>query len=609
MKLLIDVPGVIRLIDFFFSPSKFHVVQEWAQGGDVFDELAKRTTYTENDARDLSFVLLQTLQHMHSRGLVHRDLKPENLLLLNNFDVSNIKLCDFGFAKKVPEEGLQTRCGTPAFVALEILVGARYKQPVDMWSFGVILYILLGGYPPFQDASHRGLFRKIRASDYVFHEAHWVKVSIEAKQLIASLLTVNADFRTTADGALESKWLNMDQQSLTQHDLSSSALLELRQFNARRKLKSAMHAVTWAVKAQFFNPDAVTFNQQLDDWDLSFEKKQDKPLLKIKFGDVYSLKNKICKGSSATVWECQHKKSGELFAVKIIKREGLKASDDEAVMNEVAVVQSLDHPHIVRFVNFYEEPDYFFLVMELMAGGDVFDRIVKKTHYTELDARDLIKTLLKAVEYMHSRGVAHRDLKPQNLLLTSKEDDADIKLCDFGFSRRVHTPQSLVTRCGTPTYVSPEILKNVPHDQSTDMWSIGVILYVLLVGYPPFMEDSQQELFRKIRAGEYNFPEENWKHISNEAKDLIRKLLKVDPLERLTAGGALRQPWIMETEDSLSSHDLTDGLNALRQRRGRLKNITKAVMWFSRDRSEPIAVNGNGGEGNVEGVDNTTGTV
>jgi serine/threonine protein kinase len=414
MKLLIDVPGVIRLIDFFYTPTKFHVVQEWAQGGDIFDKLANRTTYTEKDARDLSIVLLQTMQAMHSLHLVHRDLKPENLLLSNTFDDTNIKVCDFGFAKRVSPEGLQTRCGTPAFVSPEILVGARYKEQVDMWSVGVILYILLGGYPPFQDANHRGLFRKIRAGDYVFHDAYWEKVSVEAKQLISSLLTVNPDLRTTAKGALQSKWIVMEDESLSSHDLSSAALLELRQFNARRKLKSAVHAVSWAIKAQFFNPDTVTFNQQLADWDQS----DNKPPPKIKFSDVYELTTKIRKGSFATVWECQNKKSGEAFAVKIIKREGLKASEDEAVMNEVAVVKSLEHPHIVRFCNFYEEPDYFFLVMELMAGGDVFDRIVQKTYYTELDARDLIRILLKAVEYMHSVGVAHRDLKPQNLLLT-----------------------------------------------------------------------------------------------------------------------------------------------------------------------------------------------
>jgi serine/threonine protein kinase len=155
------------------------------------------------------------------------------------------------------------------------------------------------------------IFRKIRAADYVFHESYWENLSIEAKQLISSLLTVNADLRTTAEGALKSAWIVMDDESLSSHHLSSAGLVELRQFNARRKLKSAVHAVSWAVKAQFFNPDTVTFNQQMADWDQSFEKKQDKPLPKIKFCNVNELTTKIRKGSFATVWECQHKKSGE----------------------------------------------------------------------------------------------------------------------------------------------------------------------------------------------------------------------------------------------------------------------------------------------------------
>lgn len=173
-----------------------------------------------------------------------------------------------------------------------------------------------------------------------------------------------------------------------------------------------MHAVSWAAKANFFKTDNAGFDKQLEAWD---KEKVTKP--RPRFHDVYDLKTKIRKGSFATVWECERKDTGEKFAVKIIKREGLKPSDDEAVMNEVAVVRSLENDNIVQFVDFYEEPDYFFLVMELMTGGDVFDRIVEKTQYTEKDARDLIKILVKAVEYMHSIGVAHRDLKPQNLLL------------------------------------------------------------------------------------------------------------------------------------------------------------------------------------------------
>ena len=137
----------------------------------------------------------------------------------------------------------------------------------------------------------------------------------------------------------------------------------------------------------------------------------------IRFHDFYETKTEITKGALATVWECVHKDTNEVFAVKIIKREGLKPSDDEAFMNEVAILQSLVFESIVQLVDFYEEKDYFFLVMEHMQGGDVFDKIMEKSCYTEKDARDLAIVLLKAVRFMHSRGIAHRDLKPQNLLL------------------------------------------------------------------------------------------------------------------------------------------------------------------------------------------------
>lgn len=594
-----SVEGVIQLMDFFVQKDTFYVVQQYARGGDLFDRLASRKTYSEVLARDVASRLLKTIADMHAKHYVHRDMKTENLLLRDEIDDCHVLVADFGFAKHC-EEGtfLKTRCGTPAFVAPEVLLGTPYNESVDMWGVGVILYLLLGGYPPFRDENHKGLFRKIRAGDYTFHEAYWGNVSVEAKQLISSLLTVDPGYRWTAKEAMESPWLQMKEETLSEHDLSSS-LGELKSFTARRRLKSAASAVRWAVSARFWNPDHVTFAKQLGDLDsapseaiqpqeepvqtgaVEPPKKTSKPKV-ICFRDSYELTKKIRSGSFSTVWECTHLATGDEYAVKVIKREGLKPSEDEAVLNEVAVVQSLEYKHIVQLVDFYEETDYFYLVMEYMKGGDVFDRIVKKTRYTELDARDLIRILLKSCKFMHEHGVAHRDLKPQNLLLQSLDDDAQIKVGDFGFARRVHTPRSLTTRCGTPTYVSPEILKNIPHDQQTDMWSAGVILYVCLVGYPPFMEDNQQELFRKIRAGEYVFIEEDWKHISEDAMNLIRGLLVVDPSKRLTAEEALRNRWICEDDSSLSSRDLTESLVKLKERKHRLRGIARAVMFFGR---------------------------
>jgi serine/threonine protein kinase len=225
-------------------------VQDYARGGDVFDRLAKRVSYTEKDARDLGVILLETMKEMHQRKIVHRDMKPENLLLKSTMDDTSILLADFGFAKYVPEEGLKTRCGTPAFVAPEILVGKQYDTQVDMWSVGCLIYMLIGGYPPFQDETHRGLFRKIRAADFTFHDVYWNQVSLAAKQLITNLLTVDPKDRLSAQQSLDSDWLEVKEDSLSVRDLSGS-ISEIKRFKAKTKLKSAVNAVMWSVGKKF----------------------------------------------------------------------------------------------------------------------------------------------------------------------------------------------------------------------------------------------------------------------------------------------------------------------------------------------------------------------
>lgn len=593
LRELIHIPGVIRLIDFFVRPRTFYVVQVYARGGDVFDRLAGRAVYTEKDAKELCQRFIQTIRDIHKLRFSHRDLKLENLLLQDTSDDTQVMVADFGFAKRIPKGGFQTRCGTPAFVAPEVVIGSRYNQSADMWSVGVCLFLLLGGYPPFQDSDQYGLFRKIRAADYVFHNMYWEHVSVEVKQVIANLLVVNPTTRMTAEEALECKWFHTKDEVLRNRDLSHT-LSEIKNFNAKRKLKSAMHAINWITNASFFHSETATFSQQnpTPEFPVTISHPEGNEVavqmavVPIRFHDFYETKTEITKGALATVWECVHKDTNEVFAVKIIKREGLKPSDDEAVMNEVAILQSLVFESIVQLVDFYEEKDYFFLVMEHMQGGDVFDKIMEKSCYTEKDARDLAIVLLKAVRFMHSRGIAHRDLKPQNLLLPNKDDDADIKVADFGFAHRVHTPQSLTTRCGTPSYVAPEILKNIPHDQSVDMWSVGVIIYVLLVGYPPFMGKNQQELFQNIRTGSFEFVEVDWMNISMEAKALVAELLVVDPSQRLTAQDALRSSWIHMDEMSVSQIELTGALKTIRERRHRLRAVANAVVWMTTDSKE-----------------------
>merc|ERR1712071_420659 len=173
-------------------------------------------------------------------------------------------------------------------------------------------------------------------------------------------------------------------------------------------------------------------------------------------------------------------------------------------------------------------------------GGELFDRIVQKAFYNEKEARDVCKILLEALAYCHSKKVAHRDLKPENLLLVSVDDDHELKLADFGFAKKCPKEKCLHTQCGTPGYVAPEILSGVAYDTQADIWSLGVIVYILLGGYPPFIEQNQRELFRKIRKGQYEFHEEYWGQVSDDAKNLIRQLLTVQPSKRYDANGAIK---------------------------------------------------------------------
>jgi serine/threonine protein kinase len=287
-------------------------------------------------------------------------------------------------------------------------------------------------------------------------------------------------------------------------------------------------------------------------------------------------------GSFATVCRGTHRATGKKVAIKCVLRKDLPPADDAAIYDEVAILASLEHPYIVPLIDFFEEKDCYFLVMELMAGGDLFDRIGKKKSYSEADARDLVCKMLKAMSYCHSNKIAHCDMKPKNLLLMSDENDSFIKLADFGFAARVYDPKSLSKQCGTPFFVSPEILLRHPYDHQSDMWSVGCIVYLLLSGNLPFMGRSQKDLFRKIVSGKYEF-DEDWTDVSDDAKDLVSKLLVLDPDVRWTADKALRHPWLRASQDRLSMILLQRTSQRLKtfNARMKLRSAMIAVDWIS----------------------------
>ncbi|XP_027831781.3 calcium/calmodulin-dependent protein kinase type 1G isoform X2 [Ovis aries] len=246
-------------------------------------------------------------------------------------------------------------------------------------------------------------------------------------------------------------------------------------------------------------------------------------------------------GAFSEVFLVKQRVTGKLFALKCIKKS--PAFRDSSLENEIAVLKKIKHENIVTLEDIYESTTHYYLVMQLVSGGELFDRILERGVYTEKDASLVIQQVLSAVKYLHENGIVHRDLKPENLLYLTPEENSKIMITDFGLSK-MEQSGVMSTACGTPGYVAPEVLAQKPYSKAVDCWSIGVITYILLCGYPPFYEETESKLFEKIKEGYYEFESPFWDDISESAKDFICHLLEKDPNERYTCEKALRHPWI-----------------------------------------------------------------
>jgi calcium/calmodulin-dependent protein kinase I len=269
----------------------------------------------------------------------------------------------------------------------------------------------------------------------------------------------------------------------------------------------------------------------------------DDTIIRTPIEDTYTFGREIGKGGFSVVMEATNKRTGEKVAIKRIRKDQVEGDDINLLLREVKIMRRLDHPNILKLYEVYESDEEFFLVMELVPGKELFDKIVDKGQYSEREAANIVRQIVSAVAYLHDQGIAHRDLKPENLLTSGDGDNEIVKIADFGFSKNFGEDK-LKTSCGSPGYVAPEVLTNEDYDNSVDMWSVGVIIYILLCGYPPFYADNAPALFKKIMEVKYDFDDPSWENVSREAKELISSLLVKDPQKRLTAKQVLEHEWL-----------------------------------------------------------------
>lgn len=281
--------------------------------------------------------------------------------------------------------------------------------------------------------------------------------------------------------------------------------------------------------------------------------------------DVYDMGKKIGDGNFADVRQCIDKITKKEFALKIVDKAKVRGKE-QMIRDEIDIMRRCKHPNIVRMYEDYDSPRHIYLVMELIKGGDLFDAISSSVKFTEAVTRTYVKDITKALAYLHKRKIVHRDLKPENLLVHKKPNGQVIlKLADFGLAMVVKSP--IFTVCGTPTYVAPEILEEAGYGLKVDMWAAGVITYIMLCGFPPFRsaKKDQDELFDLIMEGDYEFLSPYWDNVSNEAKDLISKLLVVNHNERYSADEVLSHPWVKHRVDSLGHEFLGENPEARRK--------------------------------------------
>ncbi|CAD8210826.1 unnamed protein product [Paramecium octaurelia] len=262
-------------------------------------------------------------------------------------------------------------------------------------------------------------------------------------------------------------------------------------------------------------------------------------------GKFYSTGSTLGSGAYGKVWKVTHKTTGLIRAMKQIKKSSLIHEEQQRLFAEMNILKNLDHPHIVKLYELYQDAQNYYLITEYLSGGELFERIKAMTIFNEKKAAEYMRQILSAVMYCHEQKIVHRDLKPENILFVNDSSTSPLKIIDFGTSRKYDPSKKMTKKLGTPYYIAPEVLKQ-DYNEKCDIWSCGVILYILLCGYPPFTGKTEKEIMKKVGEGKFEYDADDWSQISKEAKNLINRMLHINPSFRISAKQALNDPWILK---------------------------------------------------------------
>lgn len=585
-------PFLVTLHYAFQTDAKLHLILDYVNGGELFTHLYQREHFTESEVRIYIGEIILALEHLHKLGIIYRDIKLENILLDSQ---GHVVLTDFGLSKEfLPHEKDQRTysfCGTIEYMAPEVVSGDKtgHDLAVDWWSVGVLTYELLTGASPFTVEGERNTQQEISRRILKSSPPIPDDLSLEVREFIQRLLVKNPRKRLGGgpSDALELKKHNffkgLDWERLAKKQIPAPFIpkisSELDVSNFAEEFTAMIPADSPAVvppnvdkifKGYSYVAPSILFSENTISEDL-FARCSDKPsttwlyAAKLKsspFFQIYDLNLHepiLGDGSFSVCRKCTHKKTGQDYAVKIISHR-IDCSKEIQILKHCQ-----GHPNIVKFYEAFSDEVHTYIVLELLKGGELLERIRRKAKFTETEASRIMKKLTSAMNFMHLRGVVHRDLKPENLLFDSETDSAEIKIIDFGFARLRSENTPMKTPCFTLYYAAPEVLKQATnkdsegYSESCDMWTLGVILYTMLSGKAPFQvcsRDNASAIMQRIKNGEFSFSGPEWTLVSSQAKQVIQGLLTVDTNKRLTMHELRHHEWISKQKRHLLSSAL-----------------------------------------------------
>uniref|UniRef100_A0A7N4V349 Ribosomal protein S6 kinase n=2 Tax=Sarcophilus harrisii TaxID=9305 RepID=A0A7N4V349_SARHA len=569
----VNHPFIVKLHYAFQTEGKLYLILDFLRGGDLFTRLSKEVMFTEEDVKFYLAELALALDHLHGLGIIYRDLKPENILL---DEEGHIKITDFGLSKEAIDHDKRAYsfCGTIEYMAPEVVNRRGHTQSADWWSFGVLMFEMLTGSLPFQGKDRKETMALILKAKLGMPQF----LSIEAQSLLRALFKRNPSNRLGAglDGVEEIKrhpfFVTIDWNKLYRKEIKPPFKPAVGrpedtfhfdpEFTSRTPTDSPGVPPSANAHHLFrgFSFVASSLVQEPAQQDL--HKVTVHPIVQqlhgnnIHFTDGYEIKEDIGVGSYSVCKRCVHKATDTEYAVKIIDKSKRDPSEEIEILLRYG-----QHPNIITLKDVYDDGKYVYLVMELMRGGELLDRILRQKYFSEREASAVLCTITKTMDYLHSQGVVHRDLKPSNILYMDESGNPDsIRICDFGFAKQLRAENGLLmTPCYTANFVAPEVLKRQGYDAACDIWSLGILLYTMLAGFTPFAngpDDTPEEILARIGSGKYALSGGNWDSVSDAAKDVVSKMLHVDPHQRLTAVQVLRHPWIVN-RDYLSQNQLS----------------------------------------------------